>query len=387
MIKLAIVRKRYTPFGGAERFISQLILPLLEMGVETTVIAESWTGEQLEGVSWIKARAKGLTRISRDIDFYKSVTKILKEASFDLVQTHERYIGADICRLGDGLHCAWLDRYRSTLPAWRKWLVGIDPFHQRLLTVEAQMFANEHTHFVANSTLIRDEAQKYFHLANNRISVIPNGVDTDYFQPATLTQRQEARRKLSVDDKAVVISAVGSGFHRKGMFELVRAANDLPKVKLFIAGKDKQTEKLKGFTSQLGLSSRVHLLGPVREVRDIYWASDVFALPSLYDPSSNAVIEALSCGLPVVTTENVGSAKEISRHRAGIVCRREPTEIKAAILECAENASSLGANARALAMTFAQKNIVSEWLDLYRNLLRNRCEINCRSSGSGTKCP
>jgi UDP-glucose:(heptosyl)LPS alpha-1,3-glucosyltransferase len=371
-MRLAIIRKRYTPYGGAERFIGQLAVPLSKEGLDITIVADSWNGQTVTGMQWIQAKAAGLTRLGREKTFHQAVQAILSRESFDLVQSHERFIGADICRLGDGLHRAWIDRYRSISPVWRKWAIAADPFHRRILSIESAMVAHPQTQFVANSTLIRDELQQYYGLSNSRITVIPNGVDTAHFRPATATQIVGARVALGVPTDAFVVSAVGSGFKRKGFFELIKAMATLPDVILLIAGKDKAAHQLKRLIDRLGLSRRATLLGPVQDVREVYWASDVFALPSLYDPSSNAVLEALASGLPVLTTLNVGSAREIIQAQAGVICSRTAGSIARGILECKEKKAYFSGNSRELALAFSQKEILVQWLALYERVLASR---------------
>ena len=59
----------------------------------------------------------------------------------------------------------------------------------------------------------------------------------------------------------------------------------------------------------LGLSDRVRFVGYCPDVRDAYFASDFLVHPTFYDPCSNVVLEALACGLPVITTRDNGAAE------------------------------------------------------------------------------
>ena len=69
----------------------------------------------------------------------------------------------------------------------------------------------------------------------------------------------------------------------------------------------------------MGLRDLVHLEGFIPEVRDAFWASDFFVLPSYYDPCSLVVFEALACGLPVITTSCNGAGELITDGREGYV--------------------------------------------------------------------
>jgi UDP-glucose:(heptosyl)LPS alpha-1,3-glucosyltransferase len=371
-MKLAIIRKRYTPFGGAERFIVDLTQRLVAQNIEITLISSTWNGPSVAGVRWIRADAIGLTRYGRERSFQRSVQRVLSQNKFDIVQSHERVIGADIYRLGDGIHRGWLDRYRGDLSSWRKLTSRLDPFHNRLLSLESIIARDAKCLFVANSQMIKDELIRYYGTGESQIRIIRNGVDENFFRPPLDAERQDSRGKFKVHHNAKVVSAIGSGYERKGFFNLVKSLTKLPEHILFIAGKDKLQGKLQLLVNQLGLSDRVRLLGGTNDVRSIYWASDVFCLPSLYDPSSNAVLEALSSGLPVVTTEHVGTGTEINQWGAGKICLRDPVSIADAIKSTIDHQAIMSKLARLLAEKFSQEEVIREWQSLYAHIIASR---------------
>jgi UDP-glucose:(heptosyl)LPS alpha-1,3-glucosyltransferase len=71
---------------------------------------------------------------------------------------------------------------------------------------------------------------------------------------------------------------------------------------------------------QLGIASRVALVGAQDDPKPFYGAADAFVLPTLYDPCPNAALEAMACGLPVVTSTKCGAAELVVEHDAGFVC-------------------------------------------------------------------
>ena len=371
-MRLAIIRKRYTPYGGAERFIQELAKSLASQGVQVSIIAASWSGSAVEGLTWIRAEAEGLTRSGRDRSFERSVQQILTKNRFDLVQSHERFVGADICRLGDGLHKAWLTRYLASLPVWRRLPRMLDPFHRRILSLESQMTRSPDTQFVVNSELVRSELMEHYGVRKSKISLIHNGIDTEFFCPPTVEQKDSCREALGIAPGEKLICAVGSGFLRKGYFSLIQGVALLSDMQLIIAGSDQSQDRLRDDIKALGLTKRVRLLGATTDVRSVYWASDVFCLPSLYDPSSNAVLEALACGLPVVTTAGVGTSSEIRTAGAGVICTREPSSISESINLALLRQESLSKKARELASKFRQDERLQEWQQLYKSVLDRR---------------
>jgi len=385
-MRLAIIRRRYNPYGGAERFIERLIPKLAARGIDTTIIAQQWQSEPL-AAEVITVPASGISRRAKFQSFQNAVTDVLKQRAkagngFDLVQSHERITGVDIFRLGDGVHAAWLDRLRKTISGLRALWLGMDSFHNAVMATERAMARDPNLHFVANSSLVAKEVNDYLQVPEERITLIPNGVDTQHFFPATDSQRQAAQEQLAlahglrIGPQALVITVVGSGFERKGIFQLIQACAKLQDVVLLICGKDKASNQANTLIKKLNAENRIALTGPLQDVRPLLWAADVFALPSLYDPSSNAVLEALSCGLPVLVTQDVGMAWEITDADAGLICERSVASLLQALRRCqdSERLRKMAYQARAFALRYDQDQIIDQWIHFYQTLrARKRC--------------
>lgn len=372
-MKLAIIRRRYTPYGGAERFIERLVPRLGERGIATTIIAEKWTPPDANGAPCvIEARARGWTRAARFRSFGENVARVLAENHFDLVQTHERLTGADIYRAGDGVHAAWIARQERESPGWRSAWLRSDPYHRAVIETERRMASDDRLHVVANSALVMDELHRLLGIPHERLTLIPNGVDTAHFAPATAEQRARCREAWNLPPDAPVACFVGSGFARKGAFRLVEAMRHLPEVSLLVCGRDKAAAALESAARKSGAGARIRLTGPLDDVRAVLHAADVFVLPSLYDPSPNAALEALACGLPVVTTDDVGGARELAQAGAGFVCTRDPEDIAAAVGRAvdADNRAAMSRHAREFALGFDRETVLRQWLDFYAARMR-----------------
>lgn len=396
-MKLAIIRRRYTPYGGAERFIERIIPRLIERGIEPTILAEQWkTGvastEQADARALNKSadgflpiRVRGFTRTARFRSFQKAILETINNKAgsgcgFDLIQSHERIPGVDIFRLGDGVHAAWFDRLkRQSRGLGLVWL-KMDPWHRAVIETEKQMALDPGIQYVANSRLVANELQDYWSVPDHRITLIPNGVDVQAFRPPSPRERAKAREAIAqqyavrVTPETLIISFVGSGFRRKGVFELTQACAKYRKCILLVCGKDRDTNLVKTHFLRNNQENNIVLTGPLTDVRPVLHASDVFALPSLYDPASNAVLEALSCGLPVIVTRDVGMAWEISNRGAGIVCERSIAGLLEALRQCddVQKRSSMAYQARAFAIAHDQDLIIDQWLELYRTLRAKR---------------
>src|SRR4029077_20768965 len=114
---------------------------------------------------------------------------------------------------------------------------------------------------------------------------------------------------------------VGSGWDRKGLrfaVEAIRAIGN-PKCRLLVVGRGNKRN---------WESDRVCFLGVVHDLPQLYGAADIFVLPTLYDPFSNACLEALASGLPVVTTRDNGFSEIITDRVHGSLIE-DPTDVAA----------------------------------------------------------
>lgn len=312
-MKLAIVRQKYTPYGGAERFVARALDALAAQGVAVEIIAREWTG----AAAGVTCNPFYLGRTWRDIGFARCVQRLIASSRHDLVQSHERIPGCHIFRAGDGVHATWLELSRKPL-AW------LSPWHRYTLAAEAAMFRHPDLKAViCNSRMVRDDIARRFPEAAQKLHVIYNGVDLEYFHPGLRDElRQTVREKVGPGGTVPVILFVGSGFARKGVATLIEALARMKTAdaEVWIVGRDKHLARYAAFARRHGIEQRVRFFGGHQDVRPFYAAADVFCLPTRYDPLPNAALEALACGLPVVTTPTSGAAELIESVKNGYVC-------------------------------------------------------------------
>jgi len=311
-VKLAIIRQRYTPFGGAERFIENALAALRQQDdLEVTIITREWNAQPHTAQRVVLCNTFHLGRVWRLWAFARAACKAVSDGGYDLVQSHERLGCCDIFRAGDGVHREWLRQRDRILPAWRRALTRLSLFHQLGLWQERRMFASPHLKVViANSEGVKADILRHYSHTRARIEVIYNGVDLHRFHPGVKDAfRQDARANLDIPFDAPVLLFVGSGFERKGLATALRALALLSEAThLVVVGKDRQQRRYETLAQRLGLAHRVHFAGPQTDVRPYYGLADVFVFPSLYDPFPNAVLEAMACGLPVIVSQTCGSA-------------------------------------------------------------------------------
>jgi UDP-glucose:(heptosyl)LPS alpha-1,3-glucosyltransferase len=314
-VKIAIVRQRYNPFGGAERFVERALGALAGEGAEVTLITRNWDGAPRQGFKQITcdpaySRLFG-GRAARDRSFAAAAQIEMAKGGFDITQSHERIPGCMIFRAGDGVHAAWLAHRARVLGPLQRLSQQCSPYHRYVIDAERTMF--EHPALkavICNSQMVAEEISHFYGVDRNRLPVIYNGVDTAVFHPALADEfRLKTRAEAGVPADAPVLLFVGSGFERKGVPQLLRAAAQMQNraTHIVIVGADRKLKAIQALANKLGLSQRVHFTGPLKDVRPWYGAADGFVLPTLYDPCPNAALEALACGLPLLTSTTCGA--------------------------------------------------------------------------------
>lgn len=376
-MQIAIIRRKFNPFGGAERFILRTIEGLKDYQLKISVISESWQTSKNNPLTdtinqCIPVAVKGRTRFNQLKSFQNSVADTLRTHSFDLIQSHERLLGADIYRLGDGIHASWLKRLAQHKPWYQKLWLKIDPFHRLIIATERKMAQDKNLTFVANSPLVKRELMDWYQVPEERVVIIENGINTQEFTPATPGEKTKLKASLNLSTKQPMVLFVGSGFERKGAFNLVRAMADMSDFQVVIIGHDKHLNRLKNLCHTLKIENRVHILGPKNDVKPYLKAADIFCLPSIYDSLPNALLEALCSGLPSIITEGVGIADKVVNSQAGILCELTPKSITQAIQEAWINKELLSKNALKLSKEFDIQEKSEAWLNLYNQLIHKK---------------
>ncbi|MEW5943829.1 MAG: glycosyltransferase family 4 protein [Pseudomonadota bacterium] len=320
-LKIALIRQRYTAFGGAERFVARAMEALKAQGAELTIVTRQWTPDNETRA--LICNPFYLGSLWRDWSFARCVGRTLARRDFDLVQSHERIACCDVYRAGDGVHREWLAQRRRVLGRLARLGIALNPYHRYVLAAEKRLFGSPRLKAViCNSNMVKEEIRHYFDVPEAKLHVIYSGVDTTAFHPGLKAlHREPVRRQFGIPSDAPLFLYVGSGFERKGLPALLEALSGLPdNAHLLVVGKDKRLDAFQARAEKLGLAQRAHFAGGQRDVGPFYGAADMLVLPTLYDPFPNVALEAFACGLPVLTSTKSGAAEFIREGENGYVC-------------------------------------------------------------------
>jgi hypothetical protein len=137
-MRLGIVRQRYTPFGGAERFVERAIDALIERGVQVRIYTRKWPQGGDRRVLPVLCDPFYVGSLWRDRSFAGAVQAALAQDRPDLVQSHERIEGCNIFRAGDGVHRVWLEERLRTGDRLERARIAANPYHRYILDAEAR---------------------------------------------------------------------------------------------------------------------------------------------------------------------------------------------------------------------------------------------------------
>ena len=373
-MKLAIIRQKYSAFGGAERFIERLLPGLAEHNVDVSLIARKWAGETNSPMQWVPCDPFYFGSAWRDKSFARAACDKVAQGGYDLVQSHERLSCCDIFRAGDGVHAAWLEARQQYLGESLGWL-KLNPFHANSLRAEARMFGSARLkRVICISSMVRQDVQRFYAVPDEKLVTIYNGIDLNAFSVDCVAKKQEIRQTLKIPADALVYVFVGSGFKRKGLEVAIRALP--PEAHLIAVGKDKETARFQKIAAETGAntaqSQRVHFVGPQKDVRPYYAAADAFVFPTIYEPFGSVILEAMACGLPVMTTDRCGAGEIITQGVDGFVLPTGNIEAFAACMR--QNTALDWGNRRAAARVTAERYPISRTVDamlaLYQELSR-----------------
>jgi UDP-glucose:(heptosyl)LPS alpha-1,3-glucosyltransferase len=293
-LTIGFVRRGYSSSGGAEAYLKRLARGLVELGHSAVLLTTNdWPASEwpFGEIRHLRARSAGA--------FADELEQLRPKAQTDVLVSLERVCSCDVFRAGDGVHQAWLNRRASYEKPWKKLARRFNPKHSDILRLEKALLNDRRAErVIANSQMVKNEIVDLYNYRPDRIDVVRNGVPLDEcrFDPAV---REKARKELGLSVDELAILFVGSGWARKGLRFAIQAVESVKnrKLRLLVAGRGYQSEFQ---------TSTARFLGELGDLRPMYAAADFFILPTIYDPFSNASLEALASGLPVITTRANG---------------------------------------------------------------------------------
>jgi len=386
MPRILFVTKKLV-MGGAEHHLAQLLPALLSRGFPVELFVLERGGELEIELAKVGVTISGLPRrsgrlmhlLTAAVELYRRI----RQARPDILHFFlpEPYlVGAVVAAIARHRICVMSRRSLAHYQRNHPWFGRIERlFHRRM------------TALLGNSQAVVDELIAEG-ADRRKIGLIHNGVTIA--APASVQVRAAQRAALNIPDSAFVMTIVANLFHYKGHADLFDAlgkvASQLPQPwRLVVIGRDEgEGPGLRVQAERLGIAENILWLGERRDVEAILRVADVALLVSHQEGFSNALIEAMGQGLPVVATAVGGNLDAVVDGDSGLlVPRKAPAALGAAILALASDpaarrAMGMAARARVLAM-FSQDACILRYDRLYRGLeISSNCAVQATIDGN-----
>ncbi|MBE7507465.1 MAG: glycosyltransferase family 4 protein [Planctomycetia bacterium] len=328
-MKIALVIERFEPWrGGAETSTQEIARLLAAMGHDVHVV----TATNAVGPPDITIRrvpATTLLRPLRMAAFVRRTTELLRRERFDIIHAISPLAMADFYQPRGGLIGETLERNvatRSSRPRQllKQALLAMNIKQRSLLDLERAVFQNPEVKILAVSKYVASQCERIYGALPPRVKVVFNGVRIPLPTPAEkAAHRSEIHRQHQIPDSSLVLLFVAHNFRLKGLGPLIETASRLVTsgyrdFRILVVGRDNPVGYQRRIES-LGLSGHITFTGPSRRSQVYMDGADALVHPTYYDPCSRVVLEALSCGLPCLTTKFNGAAEVMSDGREGFV--------------------------------------------------------------------
>lgn len=340
-MNLAMVIERFNPTGGgAERSTAQIVQELLRRGHRLTVITACCPPNLVLDGAKIHQCGPTLLRGSLGlVEFSRRASNHLASVHYDASLSVTLAVPATAVQPRAGtmreLHRRRiLMRSNAPLRALKQSLLMVSPKQHALLMLERRTLRDPRTkRIIAISRYMVDQLRRDYHIAPDRIDLIPNAANMPHVDPGQRVQwRRSVRQGFGIPDDSTAFLFAAMDPKRKGFVPLMHAARllrdrSLP-FTLILAGRIRYAQQ--HLAASLSIRDHVRFVGTTERMAELYCAADVTVLPTYYDPSSKVVIESLMMGTPAISSAYNGASEFIvdgtNPRRGRIVA--EPNDIE-----------------------------------------------------------
>jgi glycosyltransferase involved in cell wall biosynthesis len=299
----------------------------------------------------------------------RDIYNLIKARDVKIVRTHQYHANLY------GRLAAWLAKVPCVVASVHNVYTRDRKLHRRIINKFLSGFTDR---VVAVSEAVKRDILKYDHLMDDKVTVIYNGIDTQRFSD---TNRNSMRAALGISPEAQVIGTVGRLTIQKGQKYLLDAVAMLrkkfPQIALLIVGDGPMRDELSNHIKALGIDKNAILVGTRRDIPRLLSAMDIFVLPSLWEGSPNALIEAMAAGKPVIATDIPPIREIINLDKVGILVPVEDSKAIASSIELLFNSKTLaetfGKSAKERVFSdFAMNITVNKYVNLFEHILKGK---------------
>jgi UDP-glucose:(heptosyl)LPS alpha-1,3-glucosyltransferase len=336
-MNIALCHENVTPSrGGCETYITDLARRLLVDRHEVHLYACRWDEQALPvGLHYHALPAVSGPRFTRPWRFAARCLEALGSARHDLSIGFDKTWGQDVLMPLGGLHTAAVAHNIHKHPGWlgrslARLCKTLDLAHWSFtLFQRRQYLSRPRPRIIAPSRMVARHFEHYHGIPADEVQVVHCAIDPGRFADADRPRRRlTCRARWCAAPGDTVGLMVAKNYRLKGLTPLLHAVQRLlardevrkekPGPCLVVAG-GAGVRRYQRLARQLGIGDHIRFLGACPDIRDAYCAADFLVHPTFYDPCSLVVLEALACGLPVITSRSNGASELLQPLEAGMV--------------------------------------------------------------------
>ncbi len=316
-MRIAFLLFEYFPYGGLQRDCLNIAHACRVRGHEVDLVTRRWEGERPAEFRLHVTGQRGASNVARNRYFFQAWQAIRERVSYDGIVGFNKLPGLDIYYAADPCFVA---KYPEWYQGWRH-LSGRYREYRRM---EAAVFRPEHgVEFLVLTPREIPWYERYYGARPARFHDLPPPVFRRDYEPSARRQAREKLRTGAGGESEVVALFVATKFKTKGLDRVLRGLARLADSQglrplLWVVGGDR-SEPYQRMAQRLGIESQVKFLGAQDAVEERMLAADYLIHPPYTENTGTVLLEALICGLPVLTTANCGFAHHIETAKAGCV--------------------------------------------------------------------
>ncbi len=328
-MNISIAIEKFDPHvGGAERYCWDLAHYLAEKGHRIEIICRKGSAPLHGSIRLNRVRTPGFPQFLRHLSF--GLAHFFRTRSlpgywhFCVGNT----FAMDFYQPHGGVHQAWFLRETAMLKepfrTLKRCLMRLSLKDMVQRAMERWTFSVSKPQVIAISRMVASDITRFFSYDQDRVHLIPNGVDTRRYHPENREHREEIRRRYGFRPDECVFLFVAQNPRLKGCDVLVDACRMLSGSRfsvLVVGPRDPRMER-----AARALEQRVVFAGKVDDLDKIYPACDCLVHPTYYDACSLVVLESLASGTPVITTSANGAAMFVENSGGAVI---EPGDVSA----------------------------------------------------------
>ena len=313
-MKIAFVLYDYYPFGGLQEDCLATAMAAYARGHEIHIFTRTWKGELPCELKVHLLGIHGWSNTSRNQHFFNTLKKELAKNPLDSVVAFNRIPNADIYFAADP---CFKERKKDI-----RWWQKLAPRYRYYAQLEATIFNTaDAPEILVLTEREADSFHKHYGVTKERFHLLPPGVARNNSSQVELDKyRHELREELGTPKAATVALFLGSGFRIKGLDRALRAIKSKEEItdnfEFWVVGNGK-ADAFRSLANKTGVT--VRFLGGRSDTSRFYAAADFLLHPAYSESAGKVLLEALTYGLPVLTTDTCGYAPHILKAKAGAV--------------------------------------------------------------------